>query len=229
MSGLKIDTAWSTKAVSTTEVKTHLRIDSGFSDDDTYIGTLINSAQDIAEVYLNRAITTQTLSLFLDRLPFYSDIKLQEGIYTAPDLEYNSNFIVLPKAPVASVTHVKYYDNDNNASTFASSNYYVDTISQQGRIVLKTGSSWPTVSETRNANAYEIKYVAGYGGASDVPAPIKHGITMLAGHLYENRDAVTSLSVNSIPYTIGANFQPYKVERINSILGGWYGKCFTSR
>jgi len=218
MSGLKIDTAWTTSAVATSDQKSFMRVD--FSDDDTLIAELIKASQNVIETYVNRAITTQTLSLFLDRLPFYSDIKLQEGVFTAPDLEYNSNFIVLPKPPVVSVTHVKYYDNDNTASTFATTNYYVDTISDQARVVLKTGSSWPTVSETRNANAYEIKYVAGYGGASDVPEPIVQAIKLLTTHLYENREAVTSLSVNAIPYTIGALLQPYKVQRLNSILGG---------
>jgi len=218
MSGLKIDTAWTTSAVATSDQKSFMRVD--FSDDDTLIAELIKASQNVIETYINRAITTQTLSLFLDRLPFYSDIKLQEGIFTAPDLEYNSNFIVLPKPPVTSVTHVKYYDNDNTASTFAATNYYVDTISDQARVVLKTGSSWPTVSQTRNANAYEIKYVAGYGGASDVPEPIVQAIKLLTTHLYENREAVTSLSVNAIPYTIGALLQPYKVQRLNSILGG---------
>jgi len=218
MSGLKIDTAWTTSAVATSDQKSFMRVD--FSDDDTLIAELIKASQNVIETYINRAITTQTLSLFLDRLPFYSDIKLQEGVFTAPDLEYNSNFIVLPKPPVTSVTHVKYYDNDNTASTFATTNYYVDTISDQARVVLKTGSSWPTVSQTRNANAYEIKYVAGYGGASDVPEPIVQAIKLLTTHLYENREAVTSLSVNAIPYTIGALLQPYKVQRLNSILGG---------
>jgi len=218
MSGLKIDTAWTTSAVATSDQKSFMRVD--FSDDDSLIAELIKASQNVIETYINRAITTQTLSLFLDRLPFYSDVKLQEGVFTAPDLEYNSNYIVLPKPPVASVTHVKYYDNDNTASTFAATNYYVDTISNQARVVLKTGSSWPTVAETRNANAYEIKYVAGYGGASDVPEPIVQAIKLLTTHLYENREAVTSLSVNSIPYTIGALLQPYKVQRLNSILGG---------
>jgi uncharacterized phiE125 gp8 family phage protein len=85
---------------------------------------------------------------------------------------------------------------------------------------LRTGKSWPTVTETRNANAYVVKYVAGYGGASDVPEPIVQAIKLLTTHLYENREAVTSLGVNTIPYTIGAMLQPYKVQRLNSILGG---------
>ena len=218
MSGIKVVTDWTASAVATSDQKSFMRVD--FSDDDSLIAELIKASQNVIQTYLNRAITTQTLELYLDRLPFYNDLKLQEGIYTAPDIEYNSNYIVLPRPPVASVTHVKYFDDSDTESTFASSKYYVDLISEQARIVLRTGESWPTVTETRNANAYVVRYVAGYGGASDVPPPIVQAIKLLTTHLYENREAVTSLYVNTIPYTIGALLQPYKVQRLNNILGG---------
>ena len=52
----------------------------------------------------------------------------------------------------------------------------------------------------------------------DVPEPIVQAIKLLTSHLYENREAVTSLSVNSIPYTIGAMLQPYRILRQQSIL-----------
>jgi len=220
MSGLKIDTAWATNAVSIADFKLFARIDSSDTSENALIESLIFLAQDMAEAYTGRAITQQDLTLLLDRLPFYSDLKLREGIYTAPDLESNSNFIVLPKPNLVSVTHVKYYNNSNVASTFASSNYYVDTTSEQGRVVLKTGTSWPTASELRNANAYEIKFRAGYGNAaSDVPKPLVQGIKMLALHLYENREIATSMNVNLIPNTVGMLFKPYKVLRLNNFLG----------
>jgi len=218
MSGIKVVTDWTASAVATSDQKSFMRVD--FSDDDSLIAELIKASQNVIQTYLNRAITTQTLELYLDRLPFYNDLKLQEGIYTAPDIEYNSNYIVLPRPPVASVTHVKYFDDSDTESTFSSSKYYVDLISEQARVVLRTGESWPTVTETRNANAYVVRYVAGYGGASDVPPPIVQAIKLLTTHLYENREAVTSLGVNTIPYTIGALLQPYKVQRLNNILGG---------
>ena len=60
------------------------------------------------------------------------------------------------------------------------------------------------------------KICCGYGGASDVPPPIVQAIKLLTTHLYENREAVTSLQTQ--PYTIGALLQPYKVQRLNSIL-----------
>ena len=120
---------------------------------------------------------------------------------------------------------VKYYADDNTATTFSADNYYVDTTSEQGRVVLRSGKSWPTVSELRDANAYEIQYKAGYGSnngdtAANVPRNITNAIKMLALHLYENRDLVTSMSVNTIPNTAGTLLQQYKVQRLNNILGG---------
>ena len=87
-------------------------------------------------------------------------------------------------------------------------------------MVLKNGSSWPTASELRNANAYEVQFRAGYGNAaSDVPKPLVQAIKMLALHLYENREIATSMNVNLIPNTVAMLFAPYKVLRLNNFLG----------
>ena len=221
MSGLKVQTAWATNAVSIADFKLFARIDSSDTSENALIESLVFLAQDMAEAYTGRAITQQTLKLFLDRLPYNRDENLREGVYTAPDLNVSADYIVLPKPPVVSITHVKYYSNDNTASTFAASNYYSDVDSYSARVVLKNGVSWPTLTELRQANAYEVQYVAGYGNAaSDVPKPIVQGIKMLALHLYENREIATSMSVNMIPNTVAMLFAPYKVQRLNNILGG---------
>jgi hypothetical protein len=220
MSGLKTVTAWTTNVVSIADFKLFARIDSSDVTENALIESLVFLAQDMAESYTGRAITTQTLQLFLDRLPFYQDERLREGVFTAPDLQSNPNYIVLPKPNLISVTHVKHYNNDNTSVTFASTNYYVDESSQQGRIVLKNGVSWPTASELRNANAYEVQYVAGYGNtATDVPKPLVQAIKMLALHLYENREIATGSNVNMIPNTVAMLFAPYKVQRLNNFLG----------
>jgi hypothetical protein len=220
MSGLKTVTAWTTNVVSIADFKLFARIDSSDVTENALIESLVFLAQDMAESYTGRAITTQTLQLFLDRLPFYQDERLAEGVFTAPDLQSNPNYIVLPKPNLISVTHVKHYNNDNTSVTFTSTNYYVDESSQQGRIVLKNGVSWPTASELRNANAYEVQYVAGYGNtASDVPKPLVQAIKMLALHLYENREIATGSNVNMIPNTVAMLFAPYKVQRLNNFLG----------
>jgi len=219
MAGLTIVTDWTASAITTAEAKTHLRVDG--SDDDTYIDTLITSAQNLVQKYTGRAITTQTLKLSLDGLPYGNDDKYYpEGFFTAPDINRSLGYIVLPKSPLVSVTHFKYFDEDNTESTFATSNYHVDIQSEPGRVVLKRGKTFPSASDLRTVNAYEITYVAGYGGASDVPTPIKHAIKLLVAHLYENREAVTNLSTNAIPYTIAGVLDGYKIKRLNSTLGG---------
>ena len=225
MSGLKIKTAWTINVVSIADFKAFARIDSSDSTENSLIESLIFVAQDLAEQFMNRAITFQVLQLFLDRLPFYSDARIQEGIYTAPDITYNSNYIVLPKPNLIEIVAVKYYSDDNTATTFATENYFVDTTSEQGRVVLRSGKSWPTTTELRDANAYEVEYKAGYGNnngdtASLVPRNITNAIKMLALHLYENRDVVTSMTVNTIPVTVGTLLSDYKVRRLNNILGG---------
>ena len=224
MSGLTTQTAWTVNVVSVSEFKAFARIDNSDSTENTLIESLVFLAQDMAESYTGRAITYQIQQLFLDRLPFYADEKLQEGVYTGADLQANSNFIVLPKPNLISVDHFKYYDNDNTASTFAASNYYVDTRSQQGRIVLKNGVSFPTASELRNANGYEIQFKAGYGSsnsdtAASTPKLLIHAVKVLALHLYENREVATSMSVNMIPKTIGMLLQPFTIKRLDRPLG----------
>tara|TARA_R100000655_G_scaffold83884_1_gene123489 strand:+ start:1042 stop:1704 length:663 start_codon:yes stop_codon:yes gene_type:complete len=220
MAGLTISTAWSETAITLAEAKTHLRIDG--SEDDTYLNALISTAQFTAEKYTGRAITNQTLKLGLDGLPYADDNKYYpEGFFTAPDINRSLGYIVLPRPPLVSVTHFKYYDEDNTATTFATSNYHVDTQTEPGRLVLKRGKTFPSASDLRTANAYEITYVAGYGSSrDDVPTPIKQAIKLLVAHLFENREAVTDKSANGIPYTISGMLDPYKIKRLNSTLGG---------
>ena len=220
MAGLTISTAWSETAITLAEAKTHLRLEG--SDDDTYLNALISTAQFAVEKYTGRAITNQTLKLGLDGLPYADDNKYYpEGFFTAPDINRSLGYIVLPRPPLVSVTHLKYYDEDNTAITFATSNYHVDTQTEPGRLVLKRGKTFPSASDLRTANAYEITYVAGYGSSrDDVPTPIKQAIKLLVAHLYENREAVTKDSANAIPYTIMGMLDPYKIKRLNTVLGG---------
>ena len=84
MSGIKVVTDWTVSAVATSDQKSFMRVD--FSDDDSLIAELIKASQNVIQTYLNRAITTQTLELYLDRLPFYNDMNYPEGVFTAPDI-----------------------------------------------------------------------------------------------------------------------------------------------
>ncbi|MHB1167351.1 MAG: head-tail connector protein [Carboxydocellales bacterium] len=162
---------------SLTEVKTHLRVD--FSDDDTYISTLITAATKWCEEKQKKFYITKTKTEYLDKFP-------------------KERYIELTRAPLQSVTHLKYTDKDGAVTTWGSGNYIVDKTSFVPKIVLGYNISWPTV-QLSPVNAIEIAYVAGYGAAVDVPQMIKHAILLLVSHWYENREAVSTLKFAEVP------------------------------
>jgi uncharacterized phiE125 gp8 family phage protein len=62
----KVTTQPSLEVWTLSEVKNYLKVDT--SSDDTFITTLLQSAREVAERYLNQALITQTITEKLDRL-----------------------------------------------------------------------------------------------------------------------------------------------------------------
>jgi uncharacterized phiE125 gp8 family phage protein len=107
---------------------------------------------------------------------------------------------------------VKYYDDADNESTFASSKYYLDKAGIPARFVLRNGESYPT--GLRVSNAIEIKYVAGYGGASDIPDDIKHACLIYTAWLFEHRgDGAERMTA---PYQATQLLQPYVIRQMST-------------
>lgn len=95
--------------------------------------------------------------------------------------------IDLPKRPIQSITHIKYYAS-GTLTTLATSVYSLDAPRRQAR--LNELQSWPS-ADTR-WDAVVITYVAGYASAAAVPAIAKQAILLLVGHYFENRDMIGS-------------------------------------
>ena len=189
---LKLITAPATEPVTSSEAKSHLRVDT--TADDTLIGTLITAARQHVENHLRRALITQTWELVMDAFP-------------AGDV------IRLPRPPLVSVTSIKYTDVAGSESTFSSAAYVVDTDSTKGRVVLKSGESWPS-DTLAAANGVRVRYVAGYGSAAAVPNPIRQAILLLIGTLYENRESVLvaqGVTVAQLPFGVEALLMPYRI------------------
>ena len=181
--GLKQSGAPAVEPISLTEGKLHLRIDS--TAEDVLICSLIKAARQYCENYQQRAYITQTLELWLDRFP---DIDI----------------IDVPLPPLQSITSIKYYDTANIAHTFASSEYFVDSKSQPGRVSLAYGKFWPT-DTLRPTNGVCITFVAGYGSAaSAVPATACYAILLLVAHYYENREAAGASQIYQAPLSVDA-------------------------
>ena len=133
------------------------------------IERLIVAARQRAELDTGRALVTQTQDVYFDGLPC-------------------GDALLLPLGRLQSVTSVKYYDTANVEATFSSTNYLVDTSSEPSRIVLNSGSSWP--SSLRCANAVIVRGVFGYGASSAVPQGLKQAMLSLIGANFEHREDV---------------------------------------
>jgi len=214
MSGVTVHTAETADFISINEIKNQLRIANTDSTHDTLLSVCQSAATEMAKNYLQRSLINRTLQLFLDNIPYAEDVLPDtEGITTGPYLTYRKREVRLPFSPLGSVTHVKTYDDDDTATTLASSKYYVDTAGDMGRVVLRTGETWPDM--LRVANALEIQYVAGYGASSSsVPDSVRQGGLIMAAHLFENPDMVVKgEGVSSVPSLAAACWNPYRITR----------------
>lgn len=211
MAGIKVDTAETAYAITSTEVKNWLRITG--SDDDTVITALLIAAHNWAKEYTGRSLTTQTLQLGIDTI-YDNQTIVREGKYVGIDQDLIRRNIILPFSPVASVSNVKYYDDSDNESTFAASKYYLDNFADPAKFVLRNGESYPT--GLRVANSIIITYVAGYGGASDVPDDIKHACLIYTAYLFEHRgDLMDGKKVNA-PTSATRLLNPYVIRTLSS-------------
>jgi uncharacterized phiE125 gp8 family phage protein len=165
---------------------------------------LIAEAREYIETHAGLALITQSWRMTLDHWPGQREDwwdGVREGAMStlySPDYACR---IALPRAPLASVTNVKVYDEDGTATVYAaipqvvlggpaeielSTVFNVDSYSMPGRLSLRQGAAWPVA--LRNTNGIEINYVAGYGDdVADVPASLKRAVRMLAAKMFAER------------------------------------------
>lgn len=149
--------------------------------DDTYVTNLITVARQAIEKITGRAFITQTWELALDKFPM-------------------CDYIVLPYAPLQSVTSVTYYDTDETSATFSSDDYIADTYSEPGRVYLGYGKTWPSIT-LQPVNGVVVRYVCGDGdAASDVDEIYKTAIKILVAELYENREVTAPTYMHELPF-----------------------------
>lgn len=192
--GLILTAGPAVEPVSLTEAKAHCRVD--IADDDTLIGNLIKAARLYVESVCRprRALISQSWKLFLDAWP-------------AGDM------LELAVAPLVSVTSLIYTDQNGVATTWSATNYQVDALSEPGRLRLKSGESWPSVT-LRELNGLEITFAAGYGAASTaVPEGFRQAILLLVGNWYENRETQVMAGVpKSLAFAVDALLAPWRME-----------------
>ena len=210
----KVTSEPAVEPITLAEVKSHLNI-SG-SDDDTLITEYIKAARQLAEDYTGLKFITQTLEGYSDNWDggatqgqWWSG--RVEGAYFSHVLN-GQGHVTLDHGPCQSITTFETIDQSNAASTFNSSNYYLENFDNRmfPRIHLNDGATLPTA--LRQHNGIKITYVAGFGDtAADVPSSIKHALKYMTAELYEKRggcdDCVKESGMSPI-------LKPYRIKTV---------------
>lgn len=149
--------------LSLSEAKNYLRV--AHDTDDALIGSMISAARVQVESRTRRALITQTWRIVLDRWPV-------------------SATIVSPVSPLREIAGVRVRDAAGEAQELDADIFFANTASSPGLIAFDAGR----VTHPSAALAgIEIDIEAGYGAASDVPAPLVQAIRLLLARAYEYR------------------------------------------
>ena len=181
--------------VTVAEAMAHMRVED--AAEVTYVEGLLAAAVEhldgVAGI-TGRALVTQTWIWTLDDFPASAEDRLE-----------------LPLPPLQSVSVVEYVDTDGVDQTWSAASYTVVPTQKLGFIVPAYGEDWPSVRD--ETNAVTITFVAGYGAAAAVKAPLKLAIKELVAHWYENREPVLVGSiVANIPLTVDRLLGPYRIK-----------------
>ena len=115
---LELTTAPTSELITTAEAKTHLRIDSSFTDDDAYIDALIIAAREIVEAHTRIKWAGAEYTLWFDEFPATDIIAIN-------DIGY------------ARTAAVKYFDTDGAEQTLNTSKFTLQGQTIPPRIWLK--------------------------------------------------------------------------------------------
>lgn len=159
---LRLITPASEEPVTLQEARAHLRLESGENE---YISDLIAAARRHCESFQGRSYITQVWDLYLNSFP--------------------CGCIRVPLPPLQEITSIKYKDSAGVLRTLDPSEYAVDAFSEPGLICRAYGKSWPATFP--EINAVQIRFIAGFGAAPDVPQEIKYAILLKVADLYEHR------------------------------------------
>jgi len=155
--------------------------------DDTLIAGLIQAARMTVEHDTGLSLMPQTVDVTLDGFPW--------------------DDIVLPVAPLASVTSITTTDLDGTASVLAASNYQVDTASMPPRIGRTNGGVWP--SGLRYMAPIAIRCVVGYVDAAAVPTPLMIALQIQVQILYDAARSGEAAALATLQATYAALIGQY--------------------
>lgn len=177
------------------EIKSHLRIALGNTLEDDFLLQCRNAAVDHTENFLNRKLSKQTVKVYFDDFP-------------------KDDYFELPYPPIRNIpsSGLVYTNSSGSSTQLSSTKWSQDIISEPGRLVLRYGDDWPTITLASN-NPISIEYECGYGstvlgslGTTNIklPGTIKHGLLMTIASWYEGRESYIPSMLDFKKMPIGA-------------------------
>ncbi|MCZ4354200.1 head-tail connector protein [Roseovarius aestuarii] len=191
------ETAVPLAALPVTEFKAHLRLGTGFSDDDV---------QDpVLESFLRAAIASieaRTGKILIERV-FSWEIAAWRTAYAQP----------LPVAPISSLVNIVIRDMAG-AETLADPGLYRLEPDLHCPRLKPMGAVLPGIP---SAGAAIVRFEAGFGRAwGDLPADLGQAVLLLAAHFYEYRND-TAQGQGCLPFGVTSLTERYRSIRL---LGG---------
>lgn len=173
------------------EFRAHLRLGTGFSDDDL-LTPILEPCLRAALARIERETGKALLSReFLMILPDWR----------APDRQR------LPVAPVEDIRGVVIVDRHGERAPVAADRFHLD-LDAQCPAIAAYGTVLPTVPA---GGRIEIAFFAGLGPTwADIPADIAQAVLMLAAALYDGRDGVT----DTLPQGVEAMIATWRPVRL---------------
>lgn len=227
MGALNLVTAPAGEPISLDEAKRHLRV--SFDDDNDLIQSHLESARERVEIETGRQLMTATWELWLDTAP-----GLQNSWDSAAATLWGVNqawmnwgpwldrvYIDVPRPPLASVVSITYVDTSGLTQTWDPTLYQVSkpagSTCRRGKIRPAYGASWPVTRD--QMDAIVVRFTAGYGLTNaSVPQPLRRAILMIAGDLYENREATVvtdrRVTVQELPSGVDRILQQYRARPV---------------
>ena len=175
--------AVSTVAGAACEFGVSLILRAPVSLEDSLLSGFLVAAREYCEGFQNRAFITQTWEGSLDDWP---------------------DIITVPLPPLQAGVKIEYYGTDGVANLLAAATYQEDIRGYKARVTPVYGGSWPTAI-LQPLSGIVVTFTAGYGAlATDVPERVRTAIKLLAGHLYEHREATDIKEVREVAFAVNA-------------------------
>lgn len=146
-------------------------------------------------------ILTTYLDAAINWVESYTSQKLEAGAVLEEFTEFG-DYLELGTGPAVSITSISYTNAEGDADTVE------DARLRDGRIYPPV-AGWPGIA------VYSIITVAYDAGYSDTPKALDQAVLLLAGHYFQNREAVVAGgTANELPLAVESLCCPYRLPTV---------------